>query len=77
VRGGDWPRAQREARVLQSRWTAVRAQVEARPGGKAAVAQFDHAAGAVASGVNARSAPNALSATTQIGNAVDSIEKVF
>jgi len=77
VRGGDWARAQREVRVLQSRWTAVRAQVETRHGGKAAAAEFDHASGAVASGVSARSAQSALSATTQIGNAVDSIEKVF
>ncbi len=77
VRGGDWARAQREVRVLQSRWTAVRAQVDARHGGKAAAAEFAHASGAVASGVSARSGESALSATTQIGNAVDSIEKVF
>ncbi len=77
VRGDDWTRAQREARVLQSRWTVVRARVEARHGGKAAASEFDAAASAVTRAVRARSVPNALAATTQVGNAVDSVEKVF
>jgi len=77
VRSDYWMRAQREARVLQSRWTVVRVRVEARHGGKAAASEFDAAASAVARAVRARSVPNALAATTQVGNAVDSVEKVF
>jgi len=77
VRGDNWTRAKREARVLQSRWTAVRAQVEARHGSKAAVTEFDAAARAVTSAVRARNVSNALAATMQVGNAVDSVEKVF
>ena len=77
ARGGDWARAQRDAHLLQSRWTVVRHNVAARHGGGAAADEFDRATRAVISAVEAHSETKTLSATIKIGAAVDTVETTY
>jgi hypothetical protein len=77
ARGGDWARAQRDAHVLQSRWTAVRPNVEARHCGGTAAAEFDRASHAVVAAVEAHSETKRLSATMKVGAAVDTVETTY
>ncbi len=77
VRGGDWPRARREAKMVKSHWAAVRSRVKVRPAGAAAAAEFDGAARAIMTAVHARNVDATLGAATMTGKAVDTVEKAF
>lgn len=76
VHAGDWARASSDAGQLSATWQAIRPTVVARSGG-AAARQFDHAQSAASAAVAAHNASQTVAAATQVGNAVDAVEKLF
>ena len=77
VRTGDWNRALRDDRELQTRWKTLRPHILLRPHGVTNAAAFDAAVQRLTTAIEARRVDAALTAVGNIGDGVDALEKLY
>lgn len=77
VRTGDWNRALRDDRELQTRWKTLGPHIALRAHGAATAAAFDTAVHGLTTAIEARRVDAALAAAGDIGDGVDALEKLY